>query len=658
MIYSLPASVQRYLDGGIGDLDVASWALENNEVEVFKQIHTEGFCFSLSQRQRHEEKQSMGRTLPAKTAWPEIEYSSNKEIDSDNVHGLILLLRMPANFSRLKLNLSSIIDEQLLTELLDTIDTLPDIRELELEIDGRCDGRIHPKLCLAFAGSEACLSTPTVRSWIIQNLTHAIGNPENIEERFQVDVQIELGRVQSTSEVKLHPEHLRRIAAVCRLNTSALQAAPAAVAAFLANKGCPGTGRPIMDTHADALARIALYYREPALQLAISKLAPHRKIVLLKLPEPSQIKHLQLCDVPCEFQFQLTPQDVTPLSIRLAQGASLFTDLTLTVVENLGPVHLQKLYQSICNLPKLDHLSFSINPEVTLDVGNIVVDSKDHEVELLILNGADKAKSSATAHLKFLNLILNPRILSVHAGTPGAAASIIENLVSEVRQGARLKLKELDIHCALPSIPQEPSLVYAIGNLLKETSNGLIKIVVRTPQPLITDEDEKTNFIQLVHRYGVQEDIRFDYFSSLSNQWRTDLYIECRPKLSEVAGVFFSNHLRLPASQDGLSRAFPSNIGNHAAEIALSPNDLRTLALVSPATAEAARRGSAKHIASVIVFELKHGGHDVLSLREGLSPHGELDQALVSEVRTQLGTRALPDGVLAMLNEVAPLKNA
>lgn len=48
-IHSLPTSVQRYLDGGEADLSAANWALENNEIKLFKQILSEGFCFSPSQ---------------------------------------------------------------------------------------------------------------------------------------------------------------------------------------------------------------------------------------------------------------------------------------------------------------------------------------------------------------------------------------------------------------------------------------------------------------------------------------------------------------------------------------------------------------------------------------------------------------------------------
>lgn len=184
MIRSLPDSVRRYLDGGKADFDAASWALENNEVELFKQIHAEGFCFSPSQRQWHQEKkESKGHTQLATAAWPSVEYSCHEEIDSNNVHGLILLLGMSANFSTLKLNLSSRIDEQSLTELLNAIDALPRAPEVEIEIDSGCHGGIDRKLGFALASSRTCLSTPRVRSWIIQNMIHAIGNPKI----FQID---------------------------------------------------------------------------------------------------------------------------------------------------------------------------------------------------------------------------------------------------------------------------------------------------------------------------------------------------------------------------------------------------------------------------------------------------------------------------------------
>lgn len=661
MIRSLPDSVWRYLDGGKADFDAASWALENNEVELFKQIHAEGFCFSPSQRQWHQEKkESTGHTQLATAAWPSVEYSCHEEIDSNNVHGLILLLGMSANFSTLKLNLSSRIDEQSLTELLNAIDALPRAPEVEIEIDSGCHGGIDRKLGFALASSKTCLSTPRVRSWIIQNMIHAIGNPENFSDRLQMDAQKESRSSQFYSEMNLHPERMRRIAAVGALNASALQAAPAAMEAFLANKGCPGTGRPITDTDADVLARTALYYREPVLQLAISRLAPHRKIALLKIPEAGAVKQLQFCKVPCEFKLDLAPEDVAVLSIRMKDGASIFTDATLTLVENFEPADLQELFQSICNLPKLDRLSFSINPEVTLDLGDLTIIPRDHEVGLLILNGAEKAGSNATTYLGFLNVLINPRALSIRAGTPGAAASMVTYLVDQIRQGERFSLEELDIHCTLPVVAGEPSLVKAIGDLLTATDavgDNLENARVRTPQPTITDETEKNRFIQLAHRHKVEEDIKFEYFSSLNNEFQTYIHIESRPKFSEVAGAFFSK-LGLPEGPDRLPRAFPPDIGAHAAEIALSPEDLQALALVSRATAAAANTASRKHTASVIVFELENGGHDVSSLSKRLSPHGELDQALASEVRAQLVTQALPDGVLALLNEVAPPKDA
>lgn len=595
----------------------------------------------------------MGLTTTA--TGPEIDCLSDEQIDSNNVHGLILLLGMPANFSRIKLNLSSSIDQQLLKELLKAVDALSHAPEVHVEIDGKSDGRIEPRLCLALAGSKACLSTSAVRSWIIENFIQTLGD-KNIADRLQADLHMEQ---QGGRFANILTEKQRQLFATHRsIEIAALRAAAGAIAAFLANKGCPGTGRPIADADAHALGRIALYYGDPVLQLAIRKLAPHCKLEFLRIPENAEIQQLGRFGVPCEFNIGVTSQSVNSLSTAMKLGGPLFNDMTLTLTESLEPAQLQKFYQSINDLAKVDRLTICINPELSLDLGQFMVTNKNHERELLILEGAERAYSDATVHLTYLAGLLDPYVLSIRAGTPGAAAYTVAELVKNIQQGEPSNMKELNIHCSLHSVPEEPSLVEAISELLEVMGDDLVKIAVQTQEPLITNEDQKNNFIQLAHAHMVSDDIRFDYLSSLSNDWRNYIHIKFSPDYNDVAGIFFSHHLQLPQSHDGLSRAFPSNIGRYAADLALSQDDLEALALVSRATASTASRAWTRHTASVIVFELKHDGFDASELRAWLSPKGELDQALVNEVHAQLSEQAVTEGAWKLLNEVAPLKDA
>jgi hypothetical protein len=534
-----------------------------------------------------------------------IEFLPSEQINPGNIEKFILFLEMPGlNITKLQLDISPLCGNDLTNfqKLLGAIDALAHQPELQIKVDGRSEGELSLNLCYALARSKVCLSTLDIRKWIF---TCALD-------------------LRTTS--KKHHEYKSQASKLIE----ALPISPIPEQAALAEE----------------LAQLAFNWGNDILLPAACTLAPHCKIKIQEPPSQTQCILVDVSKVPCVFHLNLTSAglDEFVYELKYYRGKEIFNDMTLTITEDISQESAVHFIESLAGLPSIEHLSLTINPGVSLQVSDFNVSAHPREVKSLIFDGGPGKNITYLRFLRILNQALIPIGLSIRVGTPGAAAHFVASMPKQQTD----RLTQLDITCTSLSVGGEPSLLEALEGLLQKTP-CLLNISIRSQEPLLADEAEKTVFSKLARIHQPQADIQMEHFSSSSDSWQSYLRIH-KQQLSLMAAAFFP-HLKL--GKIGL----PADIGKHAVSIgAMSRDDIPALALVSRTMSEAWSDASGNHDPSVIVSKLNRGSLDESSLKALLtSPQGLFDTALAGEIRGILNRQAGRDErAMRLLNRVAP----